>query len=73
VAEAFFATLKSDLVSEVGTFATRAEGRAWVIRYIEGWYNRRRPHSANQGRPPLVALNELQQAPQHTVSVWCVP
>jgi len=69
VAEAFFATLKSDLVSEVGTFATRSEGRAWVIRYIEGWYNRRRPHTANQGRPPLVALNDVHQAPQHTVSV----
>jgi putative transposase len=59
VAEAFFATLKSDLATEVGTFATRAAARAWVLRYIEGWYNRRRPHAANQGRPPLVALDHL--------------
>ena len=58
VAEAFFATLKSDLATEVGTFATRAAARAWVLRYIEGWYNRR-PHAVNQGRPPLVALDHL--------------
>lgn len=55
VAESFFATLKSDLVAEEGTFATRREARAWIVRYIEGWYNRRRPHSWNQGQPPLVA------------------
>jgi len=59
VAEAFFATLKSDLVAEVGTFATRQDARAWVVRYIEGWYNRRRPHSWNQGRPPLAAWRQL--------------
>lgn len=68
VAEAFFATLKSDLATEVGTFGTRAEARAWVIRYIEGWYNRRRPHATNQGRPPLVALEHLHRATQHPVS-----
>jgi transposase InsO family protein len=58
VAEAFFATLKSDLVAEGGTFATRREATAWVVTYIEGWYNRRRPHRHNQGRPPLVAWQE---------------
>jgi transposase InsO family protein len=58
VAESFFATLKSDLVVEVGTFATHREVRAWVVRYIEGWYNRRRPHSWNEGQPPLVAWQE---------------
>lgn len=61
VAESFFATLKCDLVAEVGTFATRKDARAWIVRYIEGWYNRRRPHTWNQGRPPLVAWHQLTQ------------
>ncbi len=59
VAESFFATLKSDLASEVGTFATRQEARAWTIRSIEGWYNRHRPHSSIGGVPPLVAWERL--------------
>jgi putative transposase len=66
VAEAFFATLKSDLAAEIGTFTTRQEARAWVVRYIEGWYNRRRPHSFNDGLPPLVAWH--QQLAQNAVS-----
>ena len=41
VAEAFFATLKSDLATEVGTIATR-RAAAWVVMSLEGWYNRRR-------------------------------
>jgi putative transposase len=60
VAEAFFATLKSDLTGEVGTFGGHHEARAWVVRYIEGWYNRRRPHSWNAGQAPLVAWYQLQ-------------
>lgn len=66
VAESFFATLKSDLVAEVGTFATRPEARAWVVRYIEGWYNRRRPHSWNHGTAPLIAWQ--QHSVQNAVS-----
>jgi transposase InsO family protein len=31
VAESFFATLKSDLVAEVGTFASRQEANAWIV------------------------------------------
>lgn len=58
VAESFFATLKSDLTSEVGVFATRQEARAWIVRYIEGWYNRRRPHSSVGNVPPLVAWQQ---------------
>ncbi len=55
VAESFFATLKADLLVEEGTFASHRAARQWVIRYIEGWYNRRRPHSWNDGRAPLDA------------------
>jgi len=67
VAESFYATLKSDLVPEVGTFVTRQDDRAWVVRYIEGWYNRRRPHCFNDGLPPLVAWR--QQLAQNPVSL----
>lgn len=66
VAESFFATLKSDLASEVGTFATRQAARAWVVRYIEGWYNRQRPHSSVGNVPPLIAWD--RQVSQNAVS-----
>jgi transposase InsO family protein len=60
VAEAFFATLKGDLAAEVGMFATRADANAWVVTYIEGWYNRRRPHTHNRGCPPMVVWQQAQ-------------
>src|ERR671919_3066384 len=43
-AEAFFASLKRELVHR-SRFATRAEARREIIRWIEGWYNARRLHS----------------------------
>ena len=55
VAESFFATLKSDLASHT-SWATRAGARTAVVSYIEGWYNRRRPHQYTDGVPPMVAL-----------------
>ena len=67
VAESFFATLKSDLVAEVGAFTTHQEARSWIVRYIEGWYNRRRPHGGAKGRPPLIAWD--QQIVQNAVSL----
>jgi putative transposase len=44
-AEAFFASLKRELVHR-RRFATRAEARHEIIRWIEGWYNARRLHSS---------------------------
>jgi putative transposase len=44
VAESFFATLKGDLVDHAD-FATRAEARAAIFKYIEVFYNRQRRHS----------------------------
>jgi transposase InsO family protein len=44
-AEAFFASLKRELVHR-RRFATRAEARREIIRWIEGWYNARRLHSS---------------------------
>jgi transposase InsO family protein len=43
--EAFFASLKRELVYRC-RFATRAEARREIIRWIEGWYNARRLHSS---------------------------
>jgi transposase InsO family protein len=45
VAERCFATLKTELVVDAD-WATRAEARAALFRYIEMWYNRRRRHSS---------------------------
>jgi putative transposase len=42
--ESFFATLKGELVEE-RDYLTRDEARADVFQYVEGFYNRRRPHS----------------------------
>jgi transposase InsO family protein len=44
-AEAFFATLKRELVHR-RRFTTRSEARREIIRWIEGWYNTRRLHSS---------------------------
>lgn len=43
-AESFFATLKNEMYS-LRSWPTRAEARSAVVGYIEGFYNRRRPHS----------------------------
>jgi putative transposase len=43
--ESFYATLKGELV-EQRDYLTREEARADVFQYVEGWYNRRRLHSA---------------------------
>lgn len=68
VAEAFFATLKADLGSELAPTTTAARLQDWVTAYITEWYNDRRPHTANGGLPPTVAWNRLV-APQSTVSI----
>ena len=43
--ESFFASLKRELVYRT-RFATREEARTAVFAWIEGWYNRKRRHSA---------------------------
>lgn len=43
--ESFFATLECELLDR-RTFQTQAEARMALFRYIEGWYNPRRLHSA---------------------------
>ncbi len=52
VAESFFGTLKQELVYHE-RYRTRTEARLSVFQYIEGWYNRRRRHSALGGISPI--------------------
>jgi putative transposase len=57
MAESFFGKMKTEWVHH-RTFATRAEARREIIRYIEGFYNRRRLHSGLAYRPPSEVLDE---------------
>jgi putative transposase len=57
MAESFFGKLKTERVHH-RTFATRAEARREIIRYIEGFYNRRRLHSGLNYRTPSEVLDE---------------
>ena len=45
IAESFFHTLKVELVNSA-QFATREEAKLSIFEYIEGYYNRKRMHSA---------------------------
>ena len=51
VAESFFKTMKTELIYH-RKFATRQEARLAIFEYLEGWYNRKRRHSALDYRTP---------------------
>jgi len=51
VMESFFATLKTECVTE--QYASRDEARRTIFDYIEGWYNRQRMHSALGYHSPI--------------------
>lgn len=57
MAESFFGALKNEWLNRM-VFATRAKARRAVVQYIEGFYNRRRLHSANGYRTPLEVHTE---------------
>ena len=44
MAESFFGALKNEWTNRM-TFTTQAQARPEVVKYIEGFYNRRRLHS----------------------------
>ena len=48
VAESFFGTFKNEWYHRF-SYATRDEARAASVGYVEGYYNRRRPHSSIGG------------------------
>lgn len=52
VAESWFGTMKRELAHR-RRWATRAEARRDLIRWIEGWFNARRLHSSNNYNSPI--------------------
>ena len=66
MAEAVFATLKADL-SELGSRPTLRALRSWLVLWMEGWYNRKRPHQTNGGLAPMTAW-ALHSPPSLAVS-----
>lgn len=52
MAESFFATLECELLAR-RRFTSHVEARVALFRYIEGWYNPHRRHSALGQRSPL--------------------
>lgn len=57
LAESFFGVLKNEWLNRM-IFKTREKARREVVRYIEGFYNRKRLHSANGYRTPAEVHNE---------------
>jgi len=65
--ESFWATLKKELIYKLPLYKmTRDQVKSLVFEWIEGYYNRKRRHTANVGKiPPLVKRerwNSLRQA-----------
>ena len=52
MAESFFASLECELLDQT-TFRNHAEAKAELFRYIEGWYDTHRRHSAIGQRSPV--------------------
>ena len=52
MAESFFATLECELLAR-RRFASHAEARLAIFRYVEGWYNPHRRHSALGHQSPI--------------------
>jgi transposase InsO family protein len=60
VAESFFKSMKTELIYH-RKFVTRQGARLAVFEYIEGWYNRKRRHSALGYRTPCHFESLFQQ------------
>ena len=52
--ESFFHTLKTELVHH-RAYATHDEARRDLFAYVQGWYNRKRLHSALAYQTPVEA------------------
>ncbi|MFE9890749.1 IS3 family transposase [Streptomyces scopuliridis] len=61
MAESFFGALKNEWLNRY-VFTTRAKARREVVRYIEGFYNRRRLHSKLGYRTPVEVLTRYHAA-----------
>ena len=63
--ESFFASLECELIDR-RTFETPTEARMAVFRYIEGWYNPRRLHSALGYKSPVTFEKNCERAADNT-------
>jgi transposase InsO family protein len=62
ITESFFGTLKRELIHHC-SFKTRQEAQSRIFRYIEGFYNRKRRHSAiNYLSPEQFELSRFKMA-----------
>jgi putative transposase len=59
--ESFFGSLKTELVHRTA-FPTREAARRAVFEYVEGFYNRRRRHSALGFLTPARAYEQMARA-----------
>lgn len=58
--ESFFATLKKDLIYRLPLYKmSRADVQNRIFEWIEGYYNRKRRHTANEGNLPPLVKREL--------------
>ncbi len=55
VAESFFKTIKTECIDHY-KFQNQQSANSLIFRYIEGWYNTKRNHSALDGKSPLEAF-----------------
>jgi len=62
MAESFFATIECELFAR-HKFATHAQARLAIFRYIEGWYNPHRRHSALGQRSPIAYETAMLTVP----------
>ena len=60
VAESFFGTFKNEWYHRF-SYATRDEARAASVGYVEGYYNRRRPHSSIGGMAPAEKMGAFME------------
>jgi putative transposase len=61
VAESFFSTLEWELIMR-SKWATRADARIAIFRFIESWYNQRRRHSTLGYVSPATYEGQLERA-----------
>lgn len=66
--EAFWSTLKSELLPEGGVFASLASARICLFEYIEIYYNRKRRHSSLGYLSPEKYEKQLQISQQNNQS-----
>ena len=56
--ERLFRSLKSEWVPEIGYVSTH-DARKDISEYLMNYYNRKRPHTINNGLPPVIAEEKL--------------